>query len=120
AQLLGNGWISPEDTGLFHLAPSVEDAVEHVLRFYRRYHSSRYVRDMLILRLTAPLAPGELAALNDEFGGLIASGSIEQGAALPEEDDHLELPRLHFHHTRRRFGFVRALIDRVNEFPLPH
>jgi hypothetical protein len=30
------------------------------------------------------------------------------------ETDHLELPRLAFTHTRRNFGLIRVLIDRVN------
>ncbi len=112
--LLGNGWISPEDPGLFHVAEGVADAVEHVLRFYRRFHSSRYVRSRLVIRLRRALSPEQLAELNEEFDGLVAEGVIEQGTAFPEETDHRELPRLFFVHTRRHFGLVRALIDRVN------
>ncbi|MFO0874737.1 MAG: LOG family protein [Phycisphaerales bacterium] len=114
--LLSNGWISPEDLRLYHIAASVDDAVAHVLRFYRRFHSSRYVNDRLVLRLREPLAPAQVAALDAEFAPLVESGRFEQGAALPEETDHLGLPRLHFHHTRRQYGLVRALIDRVNSF----
>ena len=32
------------------------------------------------------------------------------------EEDHLELPRLVFEHTRRNFGLVRIMIDRINSF----
>ncbi|HMN96039.1 MAG TPA: LOG family protein [Phycisphaerales bacterium] len=114
--LLGNGWISPEDLGLFHLAPTVEDAVAHVLRFYRRFHSYRTVGSRLVLRLLRPLSPLDLAALNDSFAGLVAEGSMEQGPALPEEEGEFPaLPRLWFHHTRRHFGMLRALIDRIND-----
>ena len=52
--LLAGGMISSEDLGLYHIASSVDDAVEHVLRFYRIYHSSRYVGDDLVLRLQRP------------------------------------------------------------------
>jgi len=113
--LLGNGWISPEDPHLFHVATTVEDAAEHVLRFYRRYHSSRYVREKLVLRLLEPLSAAQIATLNDRFAVLLETGSIEQGGAFPEEDDHLELPRLHFHHNRHHFATVRAMIDAINE-----
>ncbi len=116
--LLGNGWISPEDPGLFHVATSIDDAVEHVLRFYRRFHSYRFVRSQLVMRLRAPLTEEELAVVNEEFNGLVAEGRIEQSSAFPEESDHRELPRLHFNHTRRHYGVLRALIDRINGFDL--
>ena len=109
------GWISREDRHLYLITPTVEAAVEHVTNFYRGYHSSRYVRDTLVIRLQRALAPEHVERLNDEFAGLVASGRIEATGALPEEEDHLELPRLAFEHTRRDFGTVRHLIDRINE-----
>ena len=114
--LLAGGMISPEDTGIYHIAHSVDDAVEHVLRFYRVYHSSRYVGDKLVLRLMRPLTDEQVETLNDEFGGLLKSGRLRQCGPLPDEDDHLDLPRLVLHHTRRQYGLVRAMIDRVNGF----
>ena len=36
--------------------------------------------------------------------------------ALPGEDDHLELPRVVFEHTRSNFARLRLLIDRINSF----
>ena len=116
--LLAGGMISPEDLGFYYIAPTVEDAVEHVLRFYRVYHSSRYVGDDLVIRLHHRLAAGQVDLLNDEFGGLIKSGGISQSDALAEESDHLDLPRLTFHHNRRQFGRLRSLIDRINDFAL--
>lgn len=116
--LLGNGWISPEDPGLFHVATTIDDAVEHVLRFYRRFHSYRFVRSRLVMRLRSPLTEEELAVVNEEFNGLVAEGRIEQGSAFSEESDHRELPRLYFNHTRRHYGVLRALIDRINSFEM--
>lgn len=116
--LLQNGWISPEDQNLFHIATSPEDAVAHVLHFYRRFHSSRYVRDTLVLRLNAPLTPGQLDEVNADFADVVKTGRMTQCRALPEESDHPNLPRLCFHHTRRAYGRVRALIDRLNDLPI--
>ncbi len=113
--LLARGMISPEDPGIYHIATSVDDAVDHVLRFYRVYHSSRYVEDRLVLRLTRRLPDEHVETLNREFAGLVESGRIEQCGALPEEDDHLDLPRLVFQHTRRQNGLVRVLIGRIND-----
>jgi hypothetical protein len=113
--LMARGMISPEDPGIYHIASGVEDAVDHVLRFYRVYHSSRYVDDRLVVRLTRRLTPAELDAINEEFAVLVETGRIEQCDALPQEDDHLDLPRLVFHHTRRQYGLLRRLVARVND-----
>jgi uncharacterized protein (TIGR00730 family) len=114
--LLDNKLISPEDESFFYLAPSPEDAVQHILKFYSRYHSSRYVRDMMVIRLLNPLTPQQIGKLNEKYSPLLASGSFEPSKALPGEDDHLELPRLIFHHNRKDFGILRMLIDEINDF----
>ena len=36
--------------------------------------------------------------------------------ALDAEKEHLDLPRIVFHHTRYKFAVVRQLIDRINEY----
>lgn len=115
--LLSRGWVSEEDPGLYYLAKDADDAAEHVLNFYRVYHSSRYVRDDLVIRLKNRLTDEAVAALNDEFSDLIKVGSITQRGPYDAESDHLDLPRLAFTHTRRRFGLVRRLIDRINASP---
>jgi len=114
--LLDNGMINPEDTGIYYIAPSVEEAVEHVLRFYRVYHSSRYVNEQLVLRLLHRLTDDQVELLNDEYSVLVQSGRIVQCDAFEAEEDHLELPRLALHHTRHQFGLVRSMIDRINGF----
>ncbi|MFG0305702.1 MAG: LOG family protein [Phycisphaerales bacterium JB040] len=114
-QLLNRGWISPEDENLFYIANDTEDAAEHIAHFYKNYHSSRYVRDDLVIRMKKPLSDEAVATLNDEFRVLVKAGEITQSEALPQERDHLQLPRLVFQHTRHKFGLVRKLIDRVND-----
>lgn len=112
--LLENGWISPDDMHLFYIAPSTGSAVQHILQFYRRYHSSRYVNDLLVIRMISPLNEAQLKKLNRKFSKLIESGEIYMSKALPEENDYLELPRLVFHHKRRNFSLLRLLIDEIN------
>ncbi len=111
-----NGWISEEDPSIYRIAADVDDAVNTVMNFYRVYHSSRYVREMFVIRLARSLPAGLLEELNDRFAAhLVAAGKIEATGALPGETDHLELPRLAFQHNRRRYGLLRQLIDRINE-----
>lgn len=116
-ELLTRGWVSAEDPGLFYIAESPADAAEHVLQFYKNYHSSRYVRDDLVIRIQRPLTEEAVGTLNDEFAGLVKSGKIEQRRAYDAETDHLDLPRIAFTHTRRQFGLIRRLIERINELP---
>ncbi len=115
-ELLNGGFISPEDLNLYYIAKDPMDAVEHVCRFYRNYHSSRYVRDELVIRLRRALKAGDVERLNAEFGGLLRSGKIVQRGPIDFENEYMDLPRLVFHHTRRDIGLIRRMIDRVNEF----
>lgn len=114
--LLKNGWIGTKDEHLYHIASSEEEAVQHILKFYKRYHSSRYVKDLLVIRLWEPLSDNQLNLLNQKFEEIIQKGKIEASAPLPEETDHLDLPRIVFHHKRQDFALLRLLIDQINDF----
>ncbi len=115
--LLKRKLISAEDTNLYKICRSPHEAAAHIHHFYRRYHSSRYIRDTLVLRTKSPLTEAEIKTLEREFGVLIKSGSItqHQGPIEGEGSVYPELWRLSFHHTRRAFGLVRAMIDRLND-----
>lgn len=112
--LLANGWISPEDRKLYFRAKSVKEAAEHIQHFYSNYHSSRYVNDILVIRLNRPLSAKKLASLTKTYAKLLESGTIEPTEPLKEESDHLDKPRIMFKHTRRDMGLLRALIDEIN------
>lgn len=114
--LLKNGWISKEDLHFFYIASSPQDAIDYIHHFYRRYHSSRYVKDRLVIRLQSPLTDKQIKTLSKKFASLIEVGEIESISALPEEDNHVDLPRIAFHHTRRDFGLLRKMINAINEF----
>lgn len=115
--LLGNGYISPEDRALYTITDSVEDAVAEVTRFYRVYHSMRYVRGNLVLRLNQRLSRETMARLDIEFADLLESGSFTQTEMLPQEANEpqiAELPRLKFRFNRLRQSRLRQLIDVIN------
>jgi uncharacterized protein (TIGR00730 family) len=115
--LVERGLIAPDDLNLFRVVDSVDTAVAEIEGFYRNYHSSRYVGGRLVLRLHEAPTPTQLEALNDEFAGLLESGSIEVSDALPEEEGEMaHLPRLVLHFNRKAVGRLRGLIDRVNGF----
>lgn len=116
--LLADGLISPEDEALYKITDSVQVAVEETLRFYRVYHSLRYVNDMLVLRITQPLSFDDLEQINETFADIVIEGKIEQVTALPEESNEPELaqlPRIKLRFNRRNLGRLRMLIDAIND-----
>jgi hypothetical protein len=116
-ELLGDGMISEEDLHLYKITDKCDEAVEEVLQFYREYHSMRYVRDRLVLRIQNPLDTKLLDGINNEFGGILHDGDIQQGEALPAERDEPYLrdyPRLVMNFNRRNLGRLRRMIDCIN------
>ena len=116
-QLLGRAMISADDLALYRRADSWKSAVEEILGFYRIYHSMRYVRSQLVLRLQKPLSPPHLAQIQECFQDILSEGCFVQQRALKDERDEpelAELPRLVFHFNRRSLGRLRQLIDAIN------
>ncbi|MCH2133679.1 MAG: TIGR00730 family Rossman fold protein [Phycisphaerales bacterium] len=116
-ELNDKGFISGEDLSLVHLASSPRDAQQHILKFYRRFHSSRYVGGTFVIRLSRPLTDEQVEALNTEFADVVDAGRMSLSGPLRGETDHLDLPRLGFVHTRRDWGRMRQLVDRINDLP---
>lgn len=116
--LLKQKLISPPDLHLYHIFHDPKAAVQHVIDFYRNYHSMRYVDDQLVIRIRKPLAERQLAEMNEEFADLRVTGVFEQSGPLPEETTELDLPRIVFTYTRRDYGRLRLLIDRINQFAM--
>ena len=115
--LLRDQLISPEDLNLYHITDDTDEAVKIVTRFYRNFHSTRFVRDQLVVRLHHAPTETALAALNEDFSDLILSGTISAVAATPEEvadQDQLGLARIGFVFNRRDYGRLRQLIDALN------
>ncbi|MFV1971517.1 MAG: TIGR00730 family Rossman fold protein [Acidimicrobiia bacterium] len=116
--LVNQGMISPTDLNLYKVTTDIDEAVEEILRFYRVYHSQRFVDGVLVLRLQIGVSDTLLDELSTEFADIIRSGRIE---AIPptqdevETDDHVELPRIAFDFDRHGYGRLRALIDRLND-----
>jgi len=119
-ELLSRKYIDTTDFALFEKAFSVDDAVGKIDRFYRRYHSIRYVHGKLVIRLTSQLSPNDIGNLTDRFHDiLLPGGNITASGALEDEMDDadlIHLPRLVIDFDRRYFGRLRSLIDLINDF----
>lgn len=115
--LLPEQMIYDQDVHLFRTTDSCEEAVREVLQFYRNYHSMRYVRNKLVIRLNRELESPRLVEINERFSDILVDGQFRQTGALPAERDESHLanqPRLVFHFNRRDFGRLRQLIDCIN------
>lgn len=117
-QLLAKGYIGKTDLNLFESVTAVDDAVAHINRFYRRYHSLRYVGDKLLIRLNAPVDETVINGLKDQFSDILRpGGDICLSGSFPEELDEPDirnLPRLVVDFKRLDFGRLKAFIDAVN------
>jgi len=116
--LLRIGLVDEDDCELFKLTDNIDVAVAEILKFYKNFHSYRWVRNRMVIRLQKALAPEAVGALNAKFSDILLGGEIVQGSALPEEKNEPELahmPRLILTPNKRNFGRIRRLIDAVNE-----
>ena len=111
-RLLDQGLISADDTSLYYLTDSLDDALEYIESFYRMYHSSRYVRDQLVIRLKASLCPGGIDQLNAEFSDILSEGSIREVSSFDVErgDETEPLPRLSLYFNQRSLGRLHQMI----------
>lgn len=112
--LLRTQKISPEDLHLYKITDSVDEAVKEITHFYSNYHSMRYVKDQLVIRLHRTPTKAKLEALSAAFKDICVKGGIVSSPVLPEETDHTELPRIAFYFNRLNCGKLRLLIDALN------
>jgi hypothetical protein len=116
--LLELGLISRSDFHLFTITHDVDRAVSEIQHFYKVFHSYRWVRDQMVIRINAKLTPQALETLNQQYDHLLSEGHITQREALPEEADDRELshlPRLVLIPHKREFGLLRILINAIND-----
>ncbi len=117
--LLARGYISPEDLSFYSIFHSPEEAVEWVSFYYSTYHSSRQVKDMLVIRTEKELLNDHVIQLNESFRDLIASGDIVKTDALPQEEDEpglMSKPRIAFSYNKKSAGRLNEMILAINRF----
>jgi uncharacterized protein (TIGR00730 family) len=116
--LLRDQLISPDDLNLYQIADSTDQAVKIITRFYRNFHSSRFVKDSFVIRLKHAPADSALEAMNEDFADIINGAPIERIEPTTEEladHDQIGLARIAFGFNRRDYGRLRQLIDALNQ-----
>ncbi len=115
--LVQRGYISEDELNLIKVHSSAEAAVKEITGFYRNYHSYRFVKQDLVIRLNHPPAPALIDRLNREFADIISDGEIRPTEPLPEEAEEpetLHLHRLRIRFNREDFARLRQMIDAIN------
>ena len=119
-QLVHGGMIHPDDMGIMYFTHDPSDAVKHITDFYKQYHSMRYIRDVLVLRIQKPLSGEQLDLLNQEFKAIVKKGKIVQSLTPFEEEKNVPYT---FHLARLAFSFkkdcavsLKRMIHRINQF----
>jgi hypothetical protein len=115
--LLRDQLISPDDLNLYRITDNTDEAVKIITRFYRNFHSSRFVKDLFVIRLKHQPSETAIEALNEDFADIITGSPIKAIEPTPDEaenDDNLELARIAFGFNRRDYGRLRQMIDVLN------
>jgi len=115
--LLRDELISTDDLNLYQITDNIDQAVKIITRFYRNFHSSRFVKDLFVIRLKHPPSDSALAAMNEDFADINQGPPMKRIKATPEEradDDQVDLQRIAFNFNRKDYGRLRQLIDVLN------
>jgi uncharacterized protein (TIGR00730 family) len=117
--LLRDQLISPDDLNLYQITDNADQAVKWVTRFYRNFHSMRWVKDLLVIRLRSCPSRSAIEGLNEDFADIITGDKVQATPPLKDEmddEDVTDLPRIAFGFDRRHYGRLRQFIDVLNSF----
>ncbi len=119
-QLAKKGMIHGADMDLMYFTQDPDKAVKCITDFYKMYHSMRYIRDLLVLRIEEPLSQAQLDQLNQEFKSIVRKGKIMQSLKPFEEERNVpytfDLTRLSFYFKKDHYTHLHRMIRRINEF----
>ncbi|MGB9346856.1 MAG: LOG family protein, partial [Ilumatobacteraceae bacterium] len=118
-QLIARGLVSATDVGLYTITNDCNEAAAIIDDFYANYDSVRYVGDHLVIRMRQGPTDPQLADLNEQFGHLASSGSIDRSEPFKIErrdDDKVDLDRISFVFAKRGYSDLVAMIRVLNGY----
>jgi len=117
-QLEANRYILPSDKKLLRLVYSADEAVDEINQFYNNFHSSRWLKNLFVIRMNHPLNEQALDHMQETFADLRLSDTFHQHMYMGEEHDEPQfshLARLAFTFNGRDHGRLRELVDYINK-----
>jgi uncharacterized protein (TIGR00730 family) len=115
--VVSRGYITEKEMTFFRIATSGDAAVQEIKKFYRNFHSYRFVKHDLVIRLNYPPSPELIERLNRDFADILKDGKVQQTEPLPAEADDpgkLHLHRLRMRFNREDYARLRQMIDVIN------
>jgi uncharacterized protein (TIGR00730 family) len=116
--MMSRGYIVGREMAFFKIFTDPGAAVNEIARYYSNYHSYRFVKQVLIIRLNRAPTAALIDQLNRDFSDIVTDGEIRETEPLPEEADDpesLSYHRLVMRFNREDFARLRQMIDVINE-----
>src|SRR6266404_5571807 len=91
--LLRDQLVCPDDLYLYQITDDTDQAVKIITRFYRNFHSSRFVKDLFVIRLKHAPADSAIQAMNEDFADITLGQEMKSIDPTPEEledNDHVD------------------------------
>ena len=115
--VMSRGYIVENEMTFFKIFTDADAAVNEITRYYRNFHSYRFVKQDLVIRLNHAPSPELIDRLNRDFADIVTDGKVRETDPLPDEvedADTLHLHRLLVHFNREDFARLRQMIDVIN------
>ena len=115
--VMSRGYINEREMTFFRIHTNAAAAVEEITNFYRNFHSYRFVRHDLVIRLNYPPSAGLIDRLNRDFADIV-TGEVRQTEPLPAEANDagtLHLHRIVMRFNREDYARLRQMIDVIND-----
>jgi len=115
--VMSRGYISEREMTFFRIHTSAATAIDEIRKFYRNFHSYRFVKHDLVIRVNEPPSPGLIDRLNRDFKDIVM-GEVRQTEPLPAEANDantLHLHRLLMRFNREDYARLRQMIDVIND-----
>ncbi len=120
-QLVRRGLVSADDTSLYTITDSCDEACRIIDEFYANYDSIRFVGDHMVMRMNQAPTNAQLADLNERYGHIVVDGRIRRVEPYKIEvrdGDKLDLERIAFNFTKHGYGDIIRLIGELNSYVL--
>ena len=114
--VMSRGYITEREMTFFRTHTGAAAAVEEITKFYRNFHSYRFVGHELVIRLNDPPSAALIERLNRDFADIVI-GAVRQSEPLPAEANDantLHLHRLVMRFNREDYARLRQMIDVIN------
>ena len=90
----------------YQITDDTDQAVKIITRFYRNFHSSRFVKDLFVIRLKHAPSDSAIEAMNEDFGDITVGPPIQRIEPTAEEVSDKTRANFCGHFTPREGAYV--------------